>query len=355
MTVNSTPSVKTYTGNAVTTAFSTVFQFIAAGDINVYLDGVLKTITTHYTVSGGSGSTGTVTFLAAPATDVAIVLERLVDYVQETDYADFDGNPAVTTETQFDLTVMMIQQLREVSERALSLPVGTIGVSTELTLAGNEGKYLRYNAAGDAFEFVAALDSEVAVSTFMETVLDDLTAAAARATLGVNLPAMVSGDAGKTLLVNTGGTGFDLSAATIAAQISTAVAAAVLARSQIEHPIGSWFVNKTDNTNPATILGFGTWVAETDKFIVSRGSTFTTNGGATTAALDMTNLPTTITGTATFTNTDDSEPGATTKYAKGDVSAGLVTGNISIANSGGGQSFSIIPSYQTYYIWVRTA
>lgn len=121
------------------------------------------------------------------------------------------------------------------------------------------------------------------------------------------------------------------------------------------YPIGSTYLNKTDPTSPATLFGFGTWVAETDKFIVSHGSTFTTNGGATTAALDMTNLPTTITGTATFTNTDDSEPGATTKYAKGDVSAGLVTGNISIANSGGGQPFSIIPSYQAYYIWVRTA
>lgn len=356
MTVNSTSSVKTYTGNAVTTAFNTLFQFIDYDDIKVYIQGTLKTITTDYTVSGGNGSTGTVTFVTAPANNAAIVLQRLVDYVQETDYADFDGNPAITTETQFDLVVMQIQQLRESSNRALFLPVGTSGVNTELTLTGNEGSYIRYNSAGDAFELVAALDSEVAVSAFMQTVLDDLTPAAARATLGINLPNSTAGDAGKTLVANAGGTGYDLTSATLAAQITAAIAA----NNGVLYPIGSTYINKTDATNPATLFGFGTWVAETDKFIVSHGSTFTTNGGATTVMLAANQIPA-LTGQLNATNGNGTlgcvqatggGSGSSRLSQDGNVSDPKIV--VSIPNASQ-QGASIIPPYQAYYIWTRTA
>ena len=36
-----------YTGNNSTTAFAMTFPITAAGDVSVYVDGVLKTITTH--------------------------------------------------------------------------------------------------------------------------------------------------------------------------------------------------------------------------------------------------------------------------------------------------------------------
>lgn len=44
---------------------------------------------------------------------------------------------------------------------------------------------------------------------------------------------------------------------------STALAttAFVQAALQVLHPVGSIYMNATDNTNPGTLLGFGTWVA----------------------------------------------------------------------------------------------
>lgn len=34
------------------------------------------------------------------------------------------------------------------------------------------------------------------------------------------------------------------------------------------YPVGSQYVNFTDNTNPATLLGFGTWTAVVGRFVV---------------------------------------------------------------------------------------
>jgi hypothetical protein len=39
-------------------------------------------------------------------------------------------------------------------------------------------------------------------------------------------------------------------------------------------PVGSIYTNKTDNTDPATLLGYGTWSSLDDVFLVARGSTY---------------------------------------------------------------------------------
>lgn len=56
-------------------------------------------------------------------------------------------------------------------------------------------------------------------------------------------------------------------------------------------PIGTVYQNVTDPTNPATLLGVGTWERITDKFLVSRGSAFTSTGGATSYSLTYANIP----------------------------------------------------------------
>jgi hypothetical protein len=66
-----------YTGNASTTVFAVTFPFLNATDLIVSVAGVVKTLTTHYTVSGGLGSPGSVTFLSAPANAAAIVISTV--------------------------------------------------------------------------------------------------------------------------------------------------------------------------------------------------------------------------------------------------------------------------------------
>ena len=45
---------------ATQTSFTVSFEFFDDADLNVYVDGTKKTINTHYSVSGGNGSTGAV-------------------------------------------------------------------------------------------------------------------------------------------------------------------------------------------------------------------------------------------------------------------------------------------------------
>lgn len=128
------------------------------------------------------------------------------------------------------------------------------------------------------------------------------------------------------------------------------VAATAIAIGNLLFPVGSYYMNETVATNPNTLLGFGTWTAVTDRFIVGHGSTYTSTGGAATAALVQNNLPSSLTFDVP---TGDVDNGGL-RMARGDT-VGPPSRSITMTNSGGGQSFSIIPPYQAAYVWKRTA
>lgn len=118
---------------------------------------------------------------------------------------------------------------------------------------------------------------------------------------------------------------------------------------QALYPVGTIYYNKSDSTNPGTLLGFGTWVAITDKFIVSRGGTYTSTGGAATVSLSSANNgPHTHTqqGGSTITN-------PMTGVFENATLASL-QGTNTTSSSGSGSAFSIIPPYQAVYTWERT-
>jgi len=122
------------------------------------------------------------------------------------------------------------------------------------------------------------------------------------------------------------------------------------------YPVGSYYINETDSTNPATLLGFGTWAAILDKFIVAHGSTYTSTGGAATVTLSAANIPT-ITSTITLGN---GTGGASSTYIGASNLGGLATtagttAQAITSNNTGSSPFSIIPVYQAAYIWKRTA
>lgn len=128
MTISSTYSPVQYNGNGVTTVFAVPYEFYAASDLvvksTVILTGVTTTltITTDYTVSGGNGSTGNVTFVSAPASTVRITIERAIPYTQTQDYQENTAFPAATLETGLDKAVVMAQQAKAAADLALKFP-----------------------------------------------------------------------------------------------------------------------------------------------------------------------------------------------------------------------------------------
>lgn len=140
MTVSSELNRKEYAGNGVTTAFATSpVIFFDASDLEVYdvLDSTgvatLKTITTHYTVSGGAGSTGTVTMLTAPASGHTLVIVRSLPLTQADDFVQNDASDAEVLEDALDRQTMVSQQLQARVDRSIRLPDGDVsGADTEL-------------------------------------------------------------------------------------------------------------------------------------------------------------------------------------------------------------------------------
>lgn len=128
MTISSTYAPVQYNGNGVTTVFAFPYEFYNSTDLivksTVILTGVTTTltITTDYTVSGGNGSTGNVTFVSAPASTVRITIERAIPYTQTQDYQENTAFPAATLETGLDKAVVMAQQAKAAADLALKFP-----------------------------------------------------------------------------------------------------------------------------------------------------------------------------------------------------------------------------------------
>ena len=165
------------------------------------------------------------------------------------------------------------------------------------------------------------------------------------------------------------------------------------------YPVGSIYINATSSTNPATLLGFGTWSAfgagRVMVGIDSSDSDFDgaqETGGAKTVTLSTSNLPshthtfsgTTGSTTPSMTATDSGHshsitlkgnvPAVTTSPASSsasDTTTGTTASaqaNVTIsggahthtfsgttASTGSGSAVSIVQPYITVYMWRRTA
>jgi len=191
MTISSSTNRSDYAGNGSTTAFDTGFKFFTNSDLTVILvtdstgAEAVQVITTNYSVAGaGVSAGGTVTMVVAPATGETLVMIRAQPYTQSLDLVENDGFPSDSVEETLDKTVIMTQQLLDAMGRTLRQPGGdTTAIAEMPAKVTRASAFLAFNAAGDPIAS-AGTDTSVPISAFMATVVDDATAAAARATLG---------------------------------------------------------------------------------------------------------------------------------------------------------------------------
>ena len=96
MATNTAASFTNHTGNGSTNSFAISFPFLSNNEIDVTVGGVLKTITTHYTITG---STLTFTSGNTPANGVAVKFQRDTDISAKK--VDFEDG-SVLTEADLD-------------------------------------------------------------------------------------------------------------------------------------------------------------------------------------------------------------------------------------------------------------
>lgn len=153
MSVTNQTPINRYAANGVTTVFPYTFLILAAADIKVTVDGVTKTLTTDYTVSGaGTPSGGNVTFLVAPASGTTVVVKRNMAYKRDTDYQDNGDLLADTLNPDQDAPVLMLQQVAAAVSLALRAPdTDSASLNMELPVAASRAlKYLGFDISGNA-------------------------------------------------------------------------------------------------------------------------------------------------------------------------------------------------------------
>lgn len=197
MTVSSEVNRWEYLGDGATTTFAYTNKIFADTDLEVWLDGSLQTLTTHYTVTGAGNPTGgNVVFVTAPASGAEVVILRKVANTQTTNYVENDPFPAESHEDALDRRTIVAQQQQEAIDRSLkfreteqNLPTARLPSVETL-----KGKFLGFDATTGVPVAFAILDgSEVVVSLFMEPILSRPTASEVRDDLGVAIGTDVQG------------------------------------------------------------------------------------------------------------------------------------------------------------------
>ena len=181
MTINiadNSPRISYSVAEGVTqTSFAVPFEFFDNPDLNVYIDGTLKTITTDYTVSGGDGSTGTVTMSVTGASGGStVVITRDIELERTTDFPVSGSFNIVALNTELDRLVAIAADLEDRSARAIQAQDFDSTVSYTLPVVDDrKGKVLGFNATTGAVEAgpeIAATESLAAVSADIALLAD---------------------------------------------------------------------------------------------------------------------------------------------------------------------------------------
>jgi len=286
MTVNTTTNRARESGNGVKTEFDFSFKVFKAADLVIYKidttdeSSTTLVLNTDYTVSLNTVTDGgTVTIIGDVFTsDEDILILREAELKQESDFPVANTFPAESVENALDLAMMILQQLNEIIDRSITLAVtsSTTGVTlpepeadkaVKWNSAGTNLENSEYDpdAAGDSAVASAASAAESAVSAAAALVSENNAATseanAAASAASVNLPSIDAGDAGKGVMVNSGGTGYELT------DFFPSGGIIMWSGSIVSIPTG-WVLCDGNNSTPNL----------QDKFIVGAGDTYAVDG-----------------------------------------------------------------------------
>jgi hypothetical protein len=156
MTINiadNTPRVSYSVAQGVTqTSFAVTFEFFDDEDLNVYVDGTQKTLTTDYTVTGGSGSTGSITISVTGASGGStVVITRSIELERTTDFPASGAFQIDSLNTELDRFTAISADLNDEISRSLRLTDYDTAVSLVLPdVNSRKGTVLAFDSSTGA-------------------------------------------------------------------------------------------------------------------------------------------------------------------------------------------------------------
>lgn len=174
---NNNPRIEYSVAQGVTqTVFAVPFEFFDDSDLSVYVDGVLKSEGTDYTLTGGDGSTGTLTFVPAipPAIQQVtgatggsiVVIVRSTAIERTSDFSvGADINRAALNE-QLDILTAMVADMKDRIDRTIGLNPHEVAASLVLPpVSERKGKFLSFHPTTGAVEAFREPVDQITIST----------------------------------------------------------------------------------------------------------------------------------------------------------------------------------------------
>ena len=210
---DTTPRIEYTVGGSSTTVFAVPFEFFDATDLKVYVGGTLKSISTHYSVSGGNGATGSVT-LGSGVTSTTVVIYRDMPISRTANFPVSDAFSISSLNTEMAKHVSMSQQLeRDLATRVVRAPIADAStISLELPAkADRVGKLFGFDSSTGSPEATTGRVNSVTVNTSTLDPGADATGSASfvdssgALTLALGLPRGTAGPSGGTDVMTTRG------------------------------------------------------------------------------------------------------------------------------------------------------
>jgi hypothetical protein len=326
--------------------YAFTFEILAAGDIAVYRDDTLLTLTTDYTVTIASNGTGSITLTAAPtgATQIAIVgnrsIQRTTDFVTG---GDFFAN---TLNNELDQQTIFAQQNAEGLGRALQAPQ-TDPTTIDMTLpraSVRANKTLAFDTNGNPVTGEVIGDnrgnwaSGIAYNKrdiVKDTSTGNIFYANTAHTSSGSQPLTTNADSAKwDLIVDNAAAGASATAA--AASATAAAASQSAAATSATNAASSASAASTSASNASTSATNAAGSATAASGSASTASTAATNAGnsATAAATSATNASNSASAASTSaTNASNSASAASTSASNASTSATNAANSASAASS----------------------
>jgi len=142
-----------YTATAGQTAFTVPFEFFDNTDLNVYINDTLQTLTTHYSVTGGGGSTGSITLVTGATVGDVVIITRDVTLERTTDFPTSGPFQVASLNVELDKMVAMVADMKDLADRGLRLEDFDPTVSLTIPSKDNrKGTVLAFNETTGAVE-----------------------------------------------------------------------------------------------------------------------------------------------------------------------------------------------------------
>jgi len=142
----------TYNADSSTASFTFNFEIADLNSIEVYVDNVLKSISSDYSVTFNSGDSGTgsVVFTSAPSASSTIILKRDTSIVRQSDFQTSGSFLASTVNAEFDRLTQAIQEVDDKVEHRVIRVEHFDSAPTDFTLpTSRANQYLKFDSNGD--------------------------------------------------------------------------------------------------------------------------------------------------------------------------------------------------------------